>query len=147
MTIVGTAAYMSPEQARGQKVDRRTDIWAFGCVLFEMLSGTQAFGGATISDSIAAILDRDPDWTKLPPAAPPAVRRLLQRCLEKDPQRRLRDIGEVPFLLAPEIAAMPRRPVVTLGATLDRRRRPDRGVCSCSHETRQSRLPPRDPFR
>ncbi len=116
--IVGTAAYMSPEQARGQKVDRRTDIWAFGCVLFEMLSGKQAFGGATISDSIAAILDRDPDWTKLPPAAPPTVRRLLQRCLEKDPQRRLRDIGEVPFLLAPEGAATPRRRVVTLGATL-----------------------------
>ena len=116
--IVGTAAYMSPEQARGQKVDRRTDIWAFGCVLFEMLSGKQAFGGATISDSIAAILDRDPDWTKLPPAAPPAVRRLLQRCLEKDPQRRLRDIGEVPFLLAPEVAATPRHGVVTVGATL-----------------------------
>ena len=80
--IVGTAAYMSPEQARGQKIDTRTDIWAFGCVLYEMLTGKQAFAGATISDSIAAILDRDPDWSVLPPETPPAVRRLLQRCLE-----------------------------------------------------------------
>src|SRR4029079_14794400 len=76
--IVGTGAYMSPEQARGQKVDRRTDIWAFGCVLFEMLTGKQAFAGATISDSIAAILERDPDWNALPRDTPPAVRRLLQ---------------------------------------------------------------------
>src|SRR5262245_30724499 len=73
--IVGTAAYMSPEQARAQKVDRRTDIWAFGCVLYEMLTGKQAFAGATISDSIVAILDRDPDWSAVPPQAPPAVRR------------------------------------------------------------------------
>jgi Tol biopolymer transport system component len=116
--IVGTAAYMSPEQARAQKVDRRTDIWAFGCVLYEMLTGKQAFGGATISDSIAAILDRDPDWNALPTETPPSVRRLLQRCLEKDPQRRLRDIGEVPFLLAPEVAATSRLRVVTRGATL-----------------------------
>ena len=105
--IVGTGAYMSPEQARGQKVDRRTDIWAFGCVLFEMLTGRQAFGGATVSDSIAGILGRDPDWGALPPATPPAMRRLLRRCLEKDSQRRLRDIGEVPYLLDPEIASGP----------------------------------------
>ena len=105
--IIGTGAYMSPEQARGQKVDKRTDIWAFGCVLFEMLSGKRAFAGATISDSIAAILQRDPDWNALPSGTPPAVRRLLQRCLEKDPQRRLRDIGEVPFTLSAEL--MPSR--------------------------------------
>ena len=117
-TIVGTAAYMSPEQTRAQKVDGRTDIWAFGCVLYEMLTGKQAFAGATISDSIAAILDRDPDWGALPQQTPPAVRRLLQRCLDKDPQRRLRDIGEVPFQLAPEAAATPRRRAVILGATL-----------------------------
>jgi len=97
--VVGTPAYMSPEQARGQSVDTRTDVWAFGCVLFEMLTGTQAFAGPTISDSIAAILGRDPDWTQLPGTTPPAVRRLLQRCLAKDTAQRLRDIGEVPFAL------------------------------------------------
>jgi len=92
--IVGTAAYMSPEQARGKSVDRRTDIWAFGCVLFEMLSGKMAFRGDTTSDTIAAILDREPDWSMLPDTTPRAVRRLVQRCLEKDPKQRLRDIGD-----------------------------------------------------
>ena len=75
--ILGTAAYMSPEQARGSSVDKRTDIWAFGCVLYEMLSGRQAFSGETMSDTIAAVLDREPDWTALPAATPPGVRRLL----------------------------------------------------------------------
>ena len=92
--ILGTAAYMSPEQARGQAVDKRTDIWAFGCVLFEMLTGRNAFAGETVSDTLAAILEREPPWTALPDTTPPAVRRLLQRCLEKDPKRRLRDIGD-----------------------------------------------------
>jgi serine/threonine protein kinase len=92
--LLGTAPYMSPEQARGKAVDRRTDVWAFGCVLFELLTGRRAFDGETSSDAIAAILERQPDWTSLPPATPPAVRRLLRRCLEKDPKRRLRDIGD-----------------------------------------------------
>ena len=92
--ILGTAAYMSPEQARGQPVDKRTDIWAFGCVLYEMLTGRLAFPGQTVSDVIAAILEREPDWSALPTATPPAVRDLLRRCLEKDPKRRLRDIGD-----------------------------------------------------
>jgi serine/threonine-protein kinase len=92
--IVGTAAYMSPEQARGKSVDRRTDIWAFGCVLYEMLSGKMAFEGNTVSDTIAAILEREPDWSTLPDTTPRAVRRLVQRCLEKDPRQRLRDIGD-----------------------------------------------------
>jgi serine/threonine-protein kinase len=92
--IVGTAAYMSPEQARGKSVDRRTDIWAFGCVLYEMLSGKMAFEGDTVSDTIAAILEREPDWSTLPESTPRAVRRLVQRCLEKDPKQRLRDIGD-----------------------------------------------------
>ncbi len=92
--IMGTAAYMSPEQARGRKTDKRTDIWAFGCVLYEVLSGRQAFGGETVSDSIMAILGGEPDWTRLPANTPPAVERLLRRCLEKDPVRRLRDIGD-----------------------------------------------------
>jgi len=93
--ILGTAAYMSPEQARGQAVDRRTDIWAFGCVLFEMIAGRRVFSGATNSDTIAAVLERSPDWTALPPATPAFVRHTLARCLEKDPKRRWRDIGDV----------------------------------------------------
>ena len=93
--IAGTAAYMSPEQARGKAVDKRTDIWAFGCVLYEMLTARPAFyGGETISVTIAAILEREPDTSTLPAQTPPSIRRLLQRCLEKDPRRRLRDIGD-----------------------------------------------------
>ena len=92
--ILGTAAYMSPEQARGKPVDRRTDIWAFGCVLFEMLTRRQTFeAGETVSDAIAAILTRDPDWTALPANTPPHIHRLLRRCLQKDPQKRLPHIG------------------------------------------------------
>ena len=92
--ILGTCAYMSPEQARGKAVDKRTDIWAFGCVLFEMLTGTRAFPGDTPSDAIAAVLEREPAWSRLPAATVPAIRRLLRRCLEKDPQRRLHDIAD-----------------------------------------------------
>jgi serine/threonine protein kinase/Tol biopolymer transport system component len=92
--ILGTAAYMSPEQARGQIVDKRTDIWAFGCVLYEMLAGRAAFPGATVSDTIAAILEREPGWSALPSGTPESVRHLLRRCLEKDARQRLRDIGE-----------------------------------------------------
>ncbi len=95
--ILGTAAYMSPEQARGQAVDKRTDIWAFGCVLFEMLTGRLAFAGATVSDTIAAIIDREPDWRTLPATTPPHVRTLLQRSLAKDRTHRLRDIGDATF--------------------------------------------------
>jgi hypothetical protein len=92
--ILGTAAYMSPEQARGQAADQRADVWAFGCVLYEMLTGRQPFGGATISDLLAAVLRAEPDWAALPPETPPAIRRLLRRCLEKDPERRLHDIAD-----------------------------------------------------
>ena len=92
--ILGTAAYMSPEQARGQAVDKRTDIWAFGCVLYEVLTGRPAFARATISDTIAAVLTHEPDWTALPRTTPPYLSRLLKRCLEKDPTRRQRDIGD-----------------------------------------------------
>jgi len=93
--VVGTAAYMSPEQARGLPVDKRTDIWAFGCVLYEMLTGRVTFPGDTASDSIAKILEREPDWSALPGTTPASIRRLLLRCLTKDPKRRLRDIGDV----------------------------------------------------
>ena len=92
--ILGTPAYMSPEQARGQEVDRRTDIWAFGCVLFEMLSGRRAFEGDTISDTLVRVLEREPDWDALPRDTPTAVRTLLRRCLRKDPQKRLHDIAD-----------------------------------------------------
>ena len=93
--IVGTAAYMSPEQARGKAVDRRTDLWAFGCVLFEMITGRRVFPGATVSDTIAAVLERSPDWTALPPATPPRLRHVLAHCLDKDPKHRWRDIADV----------------------------------------------------
>jgi len=92
--VLGTSGYMSPEQARGKPVDKRTDIWAFGCVLYEMLTGTRAFAGETPSDTIAAVLERQPDWTALPGTTPAGVRRLVQRCLEKDPDRRLHDIAD-----------------------------------------------------
>src|SRR5262245_19196265 len=93
--IVGTATYMSPEQARGLAVDKRTDIWAFGCVMYEMIAGRRAFRGDTVTDCLAAILGQDPDWSVLQPLAPPSVIALIKRCLEKDVQRRLTDIGEV----------------------------------------------------
>ena len=93
-TVLGTAPYMSPEQSRGAPVDRRTDVWAFGCVLYEMLTGRLAFDGRSRSDIIVAILEREPDWTLLPAETPTAVRRLLQRCLQKDLRRRFRDIGD-----------------------------------------------------
>ena len=92
--ILGTAAYMSPEQARGRAVDKRTDIWAFGCVLYEILTGRAVFTGDTLSDTITAILDREPHWKALPEHTPSSVRRLLRRCLEKDPKRRLPDIAD-----------------------------------------------------
>src|SRR5262245_13801410 len=93
--IVGTAAYMSPEQARGHAVDKRTDIWAFGCVLYQMLSGRAPFACNTLCDTLAGILEREPDWNALPASTPPVIRTLLGRCLEKDPKRRRRDIGDV----------------------------------------------------
>ena len=92
--ILGTAAYMSPEQARGKSVDKRTDVWAFGCVFYEMLTGRLAFPGDTLSDTIASVLQGEPDWRALPGKTPSGIRQLLRRCLEKDPTRRLRDIGD-----------------------------------------------------
>src|SRR5688572_16127852 len=92
--ILGTAAYMSPEQAKGRAVDRRADVWAFGAVFFEMLAGRRAFEGDDISDVLASVLKTDPDWNALPADLPPPVRRLLRRCLEKDPKKRLRDVAE-----------------------------------------------------
>ncbi|MEO6237568.1 MAG: protein kinase, partial [Vicinamibacterales bacterium] len=93
--ILGTAAYMSPEQARGKVVDKRADIWAFGCVLYEMLTGRVPFPGETASDTIGKILEREPDWLVLPAETPIPIRRILVRCLAKDPKQRLRDIGDI----------------------------------------------------
>jgi serine/threonine protein kinase/Tol biopolymer transport system component len=101
--ILGTAAYMSPEQARGLAVDRRTDIWAFGCVVYEALTGQQAFSGRTRSDVLVAIIEREPDWSKLPPTVAPAILRLLRRCLLKDHQQRLRDVGDARLEIQEEI--------------------------------------------
>jgi len=97
--ILGTAAYMSPEQARGKQVDRRADIWAFGVILFEMLSGKRLFDGDTVSDTLAAVLRAEIEWDRLPETTSPGMRLLLERCLERDPRRRLRDVGEARIFL------------------------------------------------
>jgi Tol biopolymer transport system component len=105
--ILGTAAYMSPEQARGQVVGRATDIWAWGSVLFEMLAGRRAFDGADVADALAAVIRGEPDWTLLPATTPQAVTRLLRRCLQKDPRRRLSDIRDARFALEDAQAETP----------------------------------------
>jgi Tol biopolymer transport system component len=97
--LLGTAAYMSPEQARGRPVDKRTDIWAFGCVLYEMLTGTPAFGGDGVSDVIANVIKADPDWRALPDDTPPALRLCLQQCLQKDLRQRFHDIADVRLVM------------------------------------------------
>ncbi len=98
-TILGTAAYMSPEQARGKPVDKRADIWAFGVVLYELLTGRRPFSGDTMTDTLAAVVLEEPDYAALPPATPAGVRRLLRSCLRKDPRQRLRDIGDARLML------------------------------------------------
>jgi Tol biopolymer transport system component len=113
--LVGTAAYMSPEQARGAPLDRGTDVWAFGCVLFEMLSGRTAFAGGTLSDTLARVLAREPDWSALPASTPAPVRDLLRRCLQKDPERRLHDLAEARALIEMTLAS----PFRTLGAIVE----------------------------
>lgn len=93
--IMGTASYMSPEQARGEPVDKRTNIWAFGCCLYEALTARKAFPGVTVTDAIAAIIEREPDWSLLPQPTPPDVRRILERCLVKERRDRTRDAGDI----------------------------------------------------
>jgi Tol biopolymer transport system component len=102
--VIGTAAYMSPEQARGKSVDKRADIWAFGAVLYEMLTGRRCFEGETVSDTLAAVLMKEPDWSPLPAAVSPRVRELLGRCLRRDAKTRLRDIGDARVALEEELA-------------------------------------------
>jgi Tol biopolymer transport system component len=116
--ILGTAAYMSPEQARGKPVDKRADIWAFGVVLYEMLSGERAFPGDTVTDVIAAVVTREPDWSALPSTTPVRVRELLTRCFEKDHRVRLRDIGEARIALnAPHATPVTARPDLRASAS------------------------------
>jgi serine/threonine protein kinase len=107
--LLGTAPYMSPEQARGRAVDRRADIWAFGCVLYEMLTGKPAFAGHEIADVLANVLKAEPDWSAVPPGTPSAVRVCLQRCLQKDLRQRFHDIGDVRLALAGAFDAPSRR--------------------------------------
>ena len=109
--ILGTAAYMSPEQARGRPVDKRTDLFSFGCVLYECLTGQRAFPGETVSDSLAAILRAEPDWKALPASTPSSIRRLLSRALQKDPKRRLQDMADARIEIEDAIAS-PRAPTV-----------------------------------
>ena len=112
--IMGTVEFMSPEQARGKAIDKRTDIWAFGCILYECLSGRRAFSGDSVSDALAAILLREPEWSALPADTPPAMRELLQRCLQKDANQRLRDIGDARLAIDELLAGMdPRRSSVS----------------------------------
>jgi eukaryotic-like serine/threonine-protein kinase len=105
--LLGTAAYMSPEQAKAKAVDRRADIWAFGCVLYEMVTGQRAFGGESVTETLAAVLNNEPDWSRLPGGTPMRVRLLLQRCLRKDPKQRLRDIGDARIALEEVLTGAP----------------------------------------
>jgi Tol biopolymer transport system component len=118
--ILGTAAYMSPEQAKGKPVDSRADVWAFGVVLYEMLTGRRPFVGEGVSDTLAEVLKSDPDWHALPAATPPPIRRLLRRCLERDPKRRLQDIADARLEIE-DVLASPAE--AATGAPPDRRRR------------------------
>ena len=122
--ILGTAAYMSPEQAKGRDADKRSDVWSFGCVLYEMLTGKRAFDGEDVSDTLAAVLRGDPHWAALPRETPPSIVTLLKRCLERDRQRRIGDIAAAQFVLSEQVSPVeavqpkrPRRNAVLLAAT------------------------------
>jgi serine/threonine-protein kinase len=116
-TLLGTAAYMAPEQAKGRTADKRSDVWAFGCVLYEMLSGKRAFEGDDIADTLANVLKVEPDWSQLPPVLPPAISVLLRRCLAKDPRQRCGDMAAALILLE-ESARL--TPAVASSATAQR---------------------------
>ena len=138
--ILGTAAYMSPEQAKGRAADKRSDIWAFGCVLFEMLTGRRPFEGQEISDTLASVLKSDPEWHALPATLPPSVRALVEGCLKKDPNDRIADISTARFVLGQPLSPSSSPPVAA-------RQAPARGmwgrVLSCSPAPPLA--PPRSP--
>ena len=119
--ILGTAAYMAPEQAKGKPVDRRADIWAFGVVLYEMLSGRRAFEGEDVSETLAAVLTREPEFAAVPASTPAPLVALMRRCLERDPKRRLRDIGEARLTLEAPMADRPATPAAAPAAGASRR--------------------------
>ena len=114
--VIGTPAYMSPEQARGQAMDKRSDIWSFGCVLYEMLTGKIPFEGETATDTLARIIEREPDWELLPQETPANIRTLLRRCMEKDPHRRLRDIGDAGIEISETLSSSAIAPAVTISS-------------------------------
>lgn len=149
--LLGTAAYMAPEQAQGRPVDRRADIWAFGCVLFEMLAGQRAFGGETLSRVIAMVLEDDPDWKMLPVTTAVSIRRLLRRCLEKDPKRRL-DSAAVARIEIDEAAREP-TPVVQVASQRGSRWHPiiwaatSAGAAMLAIGMLAGRTPPSDPLQ
>ena len=126
--ILGTPAYMSPEQATGRPIDRRTDVWAFGCVLFEMLTGARPFRGETATDTLSAVLGREPDWSTLAATTPPEVRTLLQRCLRKDPRQRLQAIGDARTVLGDVLAGGAAAAPVTPAPSSSRRIAWERGT-------------------
>ena len=128
--VIGTAAYMSPEQARGKPIDKRTDIWAFGVLLYEMLTGHQAFRGETVSDTLAAILMRDPDWSALPASAPAPVRKLLARCLERDRNHRLHDIADARIEIEEALAELRGTSNLSAARVSVRERRPQVSLVS-----------------
>jgi serine/threonine-protein kinase len=120
--ILGTAAYMSPEQAKGRAADKRSDVWAFGCVFYEMLTGRRAFDGEDASDTLATVLKSEPDWNAFPPEVPPHLRTLIKRCLEKDRKARIPDISVVRFLMLDTPASAPAPPTAAVEATPSARR-------------------------
>ena len=118
--ILGTAAYMAPEQARGKAVDKRADIWSFGCVFYELLTGTRAFGGEDISDTLAFVITKDPEWSALPADVPAAIRKVLRRCLEKDRNRRFADIADVRLDIEDALNAGPDATIAAISASCSR---------------------------
>ena len=122
-SIFGTVSYMSPEQARGREIDKRTDIWAFGCVLYEMLTCRKAFAGETVPDTLGAIFEADPDWGALPAKTPSGVKELLRRCIQKDPNRRLRDVGDARIELDDSISGLTHELPETVSRVSRRRQR------------------------
>ncbi|MGH9588923.1 MAG: protein kinase domain-containing protein [Terracidiphilus sp.] len=131
--IIGTAAYMAPEQARGKPVDRRADIWAFGCVLYEMLTGQKAFEGETVSDVLAAVIMKEPDWSALPETVPISMQRLIRRCLQKDPHQRLQAIGDARIAIEEALS----------GATADSEAAAQTGqIAAAHHASRLRRILP-----
>jgi len=118
--VIGTPAYMSPEQARGKSTDHRTDIWSFGCIMYQMLTGKLPFEGETATDTLARIIEREPDWELLPQETPANIRALLRHCLDKEPDRRLGDIGDVAIEISEMLSKPPASPLLTTAAKLRR---------------------------